>query len=110
MQPTLPKRHKAVVVTGTGKLAVQDDRPVPVLAPGEVLVKVVAVAINPVDAKMLDFSPTVGSVAGDVCLPALPFLFTYCLIPASFTRWSARRGSHCMARNSQARLWHWGRM
>lgn len=72
MQPTLPKRHKAVVVTEHGKLTVQDDRPLPTLESGEVMVKVVAAAINPVDAKMLDFSPAVGSVAGDVRMTALP--------------------------------------
>jgi NADPH:quinone reductase-like Zn-dependent oxidoreductase len=72
MQTTLPKRHKAVVVTEQGKLTVQDDRPIPTLESGEVLVKVVATAINPVDAKMLDYSPAVGSVAGDVRMPALP--------------------------------------
>jgi len=110
MQPTLPKRHKAVVVTGTGKLAVQDDMPVPVLAPGEVLVRVVAVAINPVDAKMLDFSPTVGSVAGDVRLPPITTLCAYCLFSANFHPESPIRGSDFVTRNSQAQLWHWDRM
>ncbi|KAK9419742.1 putative polyketide enoylreductase, partial [Seiridium unicorne] len=36
----------------------------PVLAPGIAIVKVAAVAINPSDAKFLDYSPAPGAVHG----------------------------------------------
>jgi NADPH:quinone reductase-like Zn-dependent oxidoreductase len=62
--PTLPQQQTALVIEGPGKLVVQHDVPVPALAADQVLVKTAAVAINPADAKMLDFSPASGSIHG----------------------------------------------
>lgn len=61
---TLPRQRTALIVQGPGKLTVQHDVPVPALAADQVLVKTAAVAINPVDAKMLDFSPASGAIPG----------------------------------------------
>ncbi|KAJ5260994.1 hypothetical protein N7478_011589 [Penicillium angulare] len=62
--PNLPYQQTAIVVEEAGKLRVRHD--VPVLSPGplEAVVKTAAVAINPVDAKMLDYSPVPGAVHG----------------------------------------------
>ncbi|KAG6364986.1 hypothetical protein INS49_006591 [Diaporthe citri] len=60
----LPLRQTAVVAQGAGKLAIQHDVPIPVLAPDMAIVKTAAVAINPVDAKILDFSPAPGAIDG----------------------------------------------
>ncbi|EHK99495.1 putative protein TOXD [Glarea lozoyensis 74030] len=54
----------ALVVAGPGQLALHHDAPLPHLAPDMALVRTVAVAINPVDAKMLDYSPAVGAIHG----------------------------------------------
>lgn len=61
---TLPRQQTALIIQGPGKLTVQHDVPVPALAADQVLVKTAAVAINPADAKMLDFSPASGSIHG----------------------------------------------
>ncbi|TVY52393.1 Trans-enoyl reductase ccsC, partial [Lachnellula cervina] len=60
----LPRRQNALVVAGPGKLSLHQDAPLPHLAPDMALVRTVAVAINPVDAKMLDYSPAVGAIHG----------------------------------------------
>lgn len=61
---TLPQQQTALVAQGPGKLAIQHDAPVPALAPDMAIVKTAAVAINPSDAKMLDFSCAVGAIHG----------------------------------------------
>ncbi|KAI1341804.1 cytochrome P450 [Xylariaceae sp. FL0016] len=61
---TIPGRQTALVVQGPGKLAIQHDVPVPSLGPNTAIIRVAAVAINPVDAKILDLSPAVGAVHG----------------------------------------------
>ena len=61
---SLPQRRTAVVAQGPGKLAVRHDVPMPVLAPDMVIVKTAAVAINPADAKMLDYSAAAGAIHG----------------------------------------------
>ncbi|KAE9373520.1 GroES-like protein [Stipitochalara longipes BDJ] len=61
---SLPRRQTAVVAQGPGKLAIQHDVPVPVLGHDVAIVKVAAVAINPADAKMLDYSAAVGAIHG----------------------------------------------
>ncbi|KAF3764980.1 GroES-like protein [Cryphonectria parasitica EP155] len=61
---TLPSQQTALVVQGPGKLAVQHDVSVPALRDDGAIIKVAAVAINPVDAKILDFSPAIGAVHG----------------------------------------------
>jgi NADPH:quinone reductase-like Zn-dependent oxidoreductase len=60
----LPRHQNALVVAGPGKLSLHQDAPLPHLAPDMALVRTVAVAINPVDAKMLDYSPAVGAIHG----------------------------------------------
>lgn len=60
----LPTHQTAVIVQGPGKLKVQRDVPVPAPSADMALVKTAAVAINPVDAKMLDYSPAPGAVHG----------------------------------------------
>ncbi|KAI0518348.1 GroES-like protein [Xylaria bambusicola] len=61
---TLPKTRTAVVAESAGKLVIKHDLPIPPLAADTVLVKVAAVAINPSDAKFLDYSPAPGAVHG----------------------------------------------
>ncbi|OBT93212.1 hypothetical protein VE01_08819 [Pseudogymnoascus verrucosus] len=60
----LPQRQNALVVAGPGQLSLHQDWPLPHVAPDMALVRTVAVAINPVDAKMLDYSPAVGAIHG----------------------------------------------
>lgn len=52
------------MVAGPGQLSLRQDGPLPDVAPDMALVRTVAVAINPVDAKMLDYSPAVGAIHG----------------------------------------------
>ncbi|KAL8668771.1 MAG: hypothetical protein Q9224_007777 [Gallowayella concinna] len=61
---SIPSQQSAIVATGPGKLAIIHDAPVPALAPDMVLVKTTAVAINPADAKFLDYSPSPGAIHG----------------------------------------------
>jgi NADPH:quinone reductase-like Zn-dependent oxidoreductase len=61
---SLPKSQKAIVAQGPGKLALQDNVPMPALAPDMAIVKTAAVAINPADAKMLDYSAAAGAIHG----------------------------------------------
>ncbi|KAL4733343.1 GroES-like protein [Aspergillus similis] len=61
---SLRQRQTAVVAQGPGKLAIRHDVTMPALAPDMVIVKTVAVAINPADAKMLDYSAAVGATHG----------------------------------------------
>lgn len=61
---SIPQFQTALVVQGPGKLAVVHDVAVPALESDMVLVKTAAVAINPADAKMLDFSAVPGAVHG----------------------------------------------
>ncbi|ROW00114.1 hypothetical protein VSDG_03467 [Cytospora chrysosperma] len=60
----LPTHQTALVAQEAGIMTIKHDVPVPTLAPDMVLVKTAAVAINPADAKMLDFSPIPGSIQG----------------------------------------------
>jgi NADPH:quinone reductase-like Zn-dependent oxidoreductase len=61
---SLPQHQTAIVAQGTGKIAIQHDAPMPVLSPDMAIVKTHFVAINPVDAKMLDYSPAPGAIHG----------------------------------------------
>lgn len=61
---SLPKSQKAIVAQGPGKLALQDNVQMPALAPDMAIVKTAAVAINPADAKMLDYSAAAGAIHG----------------------------------------------
>jgi len=46
----------------SARIALHQDAPLPHLAPDMALVRTVAVAINPVDAKTVDYSPAVGPI------------------------------------------------
>jgi NADPH:quinone reductase-like Zn-dependent oxidoreductase len=61
---SLPTRQTAIVAQGPGKLTIRHDVPVPVLGEGMAIVKTAAVAINPADAKMLDYSAAIGAIHG----------------------------------------------
>jgi NADPH:quinone reductase-like Zn-dependent oxidoreductase len=61
--PHLPQFQTAVVAQGPGKLGSQHNVHPPV-TPDMVLVKTAAVAINPADAKMLDYSAAPGAIHG----------------------------------------------
>ena len=66
---SLPETMKAITIRGSGiddqVEAVLDIRPLPKLRPGYLLVKVVAVAINPSDVLMIDLKiAPPGSLAG----------------------------------------------
>ena len=61
---TLPKSQKAVVTVGKGKAELVPDRPIPKLRDDYILVKTVAVAINPTDWKHVDALTSEGSLCG----------------------------------------------
>lgn len=56
--------QKAIVMTGPGAATVVPDRPIPKLRDGFVLVKTVAVALNPTDWKSIDFRSAKGALVG----------------------------------------------
>ena len=60
---SLPQHQTAIVARGPGKLAIQHNAPMPALAPDMAIVTT-AVAINPADAKMLDYSAAPGAIHG----------------------------------------------
>ncbi|KAI0439970.1 GroES-like protein [Xylaria telfairii] len=62
--PSVPRCQTAIVAQGPGQLVIQNDAPVPVLEPDMAIVKTAAVAINPADAKMLDYSAAPGAIHG----------------------------------------------
>ncbi|KAM0276943.1 hypothetical protein ACHAQH_006228 [Verticillium albo-atrum] len=62
--PSTPKVQTAIVALGPGQLTISHQEPVPNVQPGMVLVRTVAVALNPADAKMVDYSATRGAING----------------------------------------------
>jgi aspyridone synthetase trans-acting enoyl reductase len=58
------KTHNAVVDVGTGQYRFINDAAMPQVEPDTILCKVAAVALNPTDWKMIDFSVIPGSVGG----------------------------------------------
>ncbi|KAK4500049.1 hypothetical protein PRZ48_008235 [Zasmidium cellare] len=60
----LPKQQTTIVVAGPGKLEIKHDAPMPEMTPSTVIVKTAALAINPADAKMLDYSAVPGAIHG----------------------------------------------
>ncbi|KAF7505602.1 hypothetical protein GJ744_000611 [Endocarpon pusillum] len=56
--------QKAVVIQAPKQVAVVTDRPLPKLRPGYLLVKVCAVALNPIDWKRIDLVGQAGALAG----------------------------------------------
>lgn len=77
--PELPQFQTAVVAQGPGKLGIQHNVPIPTLTSDMALVKTAAVAINPADAKMLDYSAAPG-----------PFMAT--ILPELLLRWGETSG------------------
>lgn len=61
---SLPTTQRALKVHGPGDVRLQDDCSLPLLADDEILVRVRYVAINPVDAKVLDMGPIIGATLG----------------------------------------------
>jgi aspyridone synthetase trans-acting enoyl reductase len=55
---------KALKIRGPSKLVLTTLCPIPQPRPDEILVRVVCVALNPVDWKSADLSPTVGATLG----------------------------------------------
>jgi NADPH:quinone reductase-like Zn-dependent oxidoreductase len=60
----IPHHHKAIVADGEGQLYLKNDAEVPELEDDMVLVKNAAIALNPVDTKMVGPLATEGAVAG----------------------------------------------
>ncbi|PNP60030.1 hypothetical protein THARTR1_00054 [Trichoderma harzianum] len=60
----IPGSQRALKVTGPGQFRVSLANAIPTVADDEVLVKVVAVAINPIDGKSAELSPTTGATSG----------------------------------------------
>ncbi|KAL1970223.1 hypothetical protein VTN77DRAFT_5383 [Rasamsonia byssochlamydoides] len=61
---TLPSTQSAIVANATGDLVLSPDIPLPDLEPDMILVKTVAVALNPVDTKVVGKMATKGAIAG----------------------------------------------
>ncbi|KAK7749850.1 putative secondary metabolism biosynthetic enzyme [Cytospora paraplurivora] len=62
-KPKVPRLHRALVATGPSVLDLKSVA-VPRIAPDEVLVRTMAVALNPSDYKFLDQSTALGAVLG----------------------------------------------
>ncbi|KAI2601872.1 GroES-like protein [Hypoxylon sp. NC1633] len=60
----LPERQIAIIANESGDLVVSKSVPLPCLAPDMVLVRTVAVALNPVDVKLTGSMATIGATAG----------------------------------------------
>jgi aspyridone synthetase trans-acting enoyl reductase len=61
---SVPNIQRALKVHGQGDVRIQDDCPLPILEDDQILVRVRCVAINPVDAKVLDMGPIIGATLG----------------------------------------------
>ncbi|SPO05364.1 related to toxD gene [Cephalotrichum gorgonifer] len=61
---SIPRTQRAIVALGIGELGIRNDVAVPQLAPDMAIIKTAAVAINPVDVKMLDYSAAPGAIIG----------------------------------------------
>lgn len=59
----LPRTHRALKVSGSNTVLVQES-PLPKIELGDVLVRVHYVALNPVDCKSVEMSPTPGATVG----------------------------------------------
>ncbi|KAI1170327.1 GroES-like protein [Nemania sp. FL0916] len=60
---TVPRLQRALVATAPGVLTIKRVS-VPRLGPGEVLVRIIAVALNPSDHKFLDQTTSIGTISG----------------------------------------------
>ncbi|KAL8880456.1 MAG: hypothetical protein Q9198_002136 [Flavoplaca austrocitrina] len=61
---SLPREHTAVKIIAPGTMQVTESVKVPRVKADEVLVRVRCLGLNPVDAKSVDLSPTVGATPG----------------------------------------------
>ena len=61
---SVPATQQSLKISGPGKLSLADSCQIPHIQDDEVLVRVVCVAINPVDAKSADLSPSLGATLG----------------------------------------------
>ena len=61
----LPRHHTAIVQHEGGKLRITSNLPLPVLEPHQILVKTIAVALNPCDYKLPVEFPTPGTYDGN---------------------------------------------
>lgn len=69
MKPTrngssLPREHTAIKIIAPGEMKVTEGVNVPHVKADEVLVQIHCLGLNPVDAKSVDLSPTVGATPG----------------------------------------------
>ncbi|KAL8787623.1 MAG: hypothetical protein Q9195_007669 [Heterodermia aff. obscurata] len=60
----MPLYQHALVASGPGQLRLVSDKGIPRLESDQILIKTKAVALNPADWKLLDFSTTPGAVSG----------------------------------------------
>ncbi|GAP83760.1 putative zinc-binding dehydrogenase family [Rosellinia necatrix] len=67
MANTLPVTQRAIVANAVGDLIIAHDVPLPELKPDLMLIRTVAVAINPADIKMTGAMAAVGCTAGGDC-------------------------------------------
>lgn len=65
---SLPKVQRAILANDKLTYEIRDDAPMPELAAGRVLIKTVAVGLNPVDTKMIGPFVTAGASYGVRCL------------------------------------------
>ncbi|KAI6085896.1 zinc-binding dehydrogenase family oxidoreductase [Hypoxylon rubiginosum] len=63
--PSLPALQRAVIQDANGRAQAADNLPLPQLFPGTVLVKTMAISLNPSDYKMGNRFPSPGSVIGN---------------------------------------------
>jgi aspyridone synthetase trans-acting enoyl reductase len=61
---TIPETQKALKIKGPGEIGITTSSPIPHVEANEVLVQVVCVAVNPVDGKSTDLSPSLGATIG----------------------------------------------
>lgn len=63
----LPERHTAIVANAAGDLIINTEAPMPLLGPDMLLLRNVAVALNPVDVKLTGLMASEGATAGSDC-------------------------------------------
>ena len=62
--PSLPTAQRALKIRGPGKFELAHSSVIPLPKDDEVLVRVICVAVNPVDGKSADLSPNLGATVG----------------------------------------------
>jgi NADPH:quinone reductase-like Zn-dependent oxidoreductase len=96
----LPHRHTAIVAAQDGRLVVAQDVPLPDLEDGMILVKNIAVGLNPVDTKMTGKLATPGAVSGTdfsgIVVAIGPKAEPPCTISVGDRVCGAVHGMHCL--------------